>query len=71
MSIAINEIWYVPVLDRGRRRPLVYYEHMATTRKVAIQNIIMNSYRGAHDWSYRKELGWTIERASVTNGERE
>jgi len=69
MGITINEIWYVPVLDRGRRRPLVYYEHMAPTRKAAIQNIVMNSYRGAYDWNYRKEIGWTIERVIVSNGE--
>lgn len=63
----INEIWYVPVLMRGPRykRPLVYYKHMATTRKVAVQNIIMNSYRGEEDWAYRKGLGWSIARIAV------
>jgi hypothetical protein len=70
MSIVINEIWYVPALNRGRRRPLVYYEHMATTRKAAVSNLIMNSYRGMYDWAYRKEIGWTIERVTVTNGDR-
>jgi hypothetical protein len=71
VSVSINEIWYVPVFGRGRRRPLIYYKHMATTRKVAIENIIMESYRGAHDWKYRKELGWTIERVTISNGDRE
>lgn len=66
--MVINEIWYIPVLKRtGRRRPLVYYEHMAATRKGAITNIIMNSYRGAHDWLYRRNLGWSIERVIISN----
>lgn len=71
MTVEINEIWYVPVLPLpGRRRPMVCYEHMAPTRKGAISNLIVKSFGGKHDWQYRKRLGWTIERVTVTNGER-
>lgn len=68
MSVSVNEVWYVPVLDTGRRRPLVYYEHMAKRRRVAVANIIMNSYSGSGDWNYLKKLGWSIERVTISNG---
>lgn len=71
MTIVVNEIWYAPVLKLpGRRRPLIYYEYMSPTRKGATRNITMNSYRGQHDWEHRKNLGWTIERITITNGNR-
>lgn len=68
--VKIDVFYYVPVLNRGRRSPLVYYEHMSPTRKGAISKLIENSYRGAHDWTYRRKIGWTIERVTISNGER-
>ena len=66
----IDEIWYAPALLRSDRKPLLLERYMRPTRKHMIQDFIDGTYAGAHDWAYRRKLGWRSVRLRVTGSLR-